>query len=198
MAVTTPEFGALAAKAAARDSIAFRELVRLTTPVAYRVAYRIVGSEADAKDVLQETYIRVWQKLPKLRNPETVASWTYSICRNAALDRLRALARRPAEDVEDVVTIDGAASPETQLANAQSERLMQDALATLKERHRLVLLLRDVDGMSYEEISAGLGIPLGTVDSRLHRARSRLASAVRRAEQRQDFGLGKIGAVGEL
>ena len=76
--------------------------------------------------------------------------------------------------------------PDDKIASAQSLRQLQDGLSRLKEKHRIVLLLREVDGMSCEAISESLGIPVGTVDSRLHRARKHLATFLHRAELRED------------
>ena len=158
----------------------------LTTPTAYRVALRILNDPADAQDVLQEGYIRVWRQLPSLRNTEAVAGWIYRICRNAALDHRRASGRRVMVSLEESTLCSDTRSADAQVADAQSIQTLQDGLATLKDKHRIVIQMREMDGMSCEAISESLGIPIGTVDSRLHRARKHLANYVRRAQLRDD------------
>ncbi len=157
-----------------------------TTPTAYRLALRILNDSTDAQDVLQEAYIRVWRQLPSLRNTEAVAGWIYRICRNAALDHRRASGRRVMISLEESALCSDARGAEAQVANAQSIQTLQEGLAKLKDKHRIVLLMREMDGMSCEAISESLGIPIGTVDSRLHRARKHLANYVHRAELRDD------------
>ena len=88
--------------------------------------------------------------------------------------------------LEESALCSDARGAEAQVANAQSIQTLQEGLAKLKDKHRIVLLMREMDGMSCEAISESLGIPIGTVDSRLHRARKHLANYVHRAELRDD------------
>ena len=165
--------------------MAYQELVTLTTPTAYRLALRILNDPTDAQDVLQEGYIRVWRQLPTLRNTHAVAGWIYRICRNAALDHRRASGKRIMVPLEGLAICSDDCGPDDKIASAQSIRQLQEGMSRLKEKHRIVLLLREVDGMSCEAISESLGIPVGTVDSRLHRARKHLATFLHRAELRE-------------
>ncbi len=157
-----------------------------TTPTAYRLVLRILGSPPEAQDVLQESYIRVWQQLPKLRNTEAVGGWIYRICRNAALDQRRFLGRRPTVPLEDLGAAPESHGPAAQVETAQRLQTLKSGLERLNEKHRLVLVMREVDGMSCEAIAEALGIRIGTVDSRLHRARKQMATFLSRAEKREN------------
>ncbi len=163
---------------------AFRALVHATTPTAYRLALRILRSDADARDAVQETYARAWQGRHRLRDPAAAPGWIYRICRNVSMDRARARARMPAVDLDEEQLTGAAPSPEQRLAAAQASQELVRAIDSLKDKHRIVVLLRDVDGMTYEDIATALGVPVGTVESRLHRGRAALAKALRRAELR--------------
>jgi len=181
----------LSTRAAAGDQSAFGALVQQTQRTTYPLALRLVRSRADAEDVLQDTYVRVWQGLPKLRDHGATLGWICKIVRNVAVDRIRkqrrqrtdSLDRPVAEGMEALVDhiSSDAPGPEAELADAQASDQLRRLVDELKDKHRLVLLLREVDDMSYEEISAAIGVPVGTVESRLHRARKALADKVTRA-----------------
>ncbi len=185
MSDSRKNFSELAQRAAKGDERAYHELVLATTPTAYRLALRILGDPSEAQDVLQESYLRVWQKLPSLRNTDAVIGWVYRICRNAALDQRRFLGRRNALPLF-VDTESRTHGPDVQVEMAQTLKTVQAGMGKLAEKHRLVLLMREVDGMSCDEIAEALGIKVGTVDSRLHRARKQMASYIQRAETRSD------------
>lgn len=170
---TSTNLSELAHAAAQGNAEAFRQLVEEFTPACYAIAVRILRNEAESQDILQETFLRVWRRLPTLKDGKAVRGWVFQICRNAALDRRRYLARRPQVELErDLAS--GGVNPESMMAGAQEDAALGRAVARLKEKHRVVLLLRDVDGMSYKDIALALGIAEGTVDSRLHRARKQL------------------------
>lgn len=157
------------------DSAAFRQLVEATSERLYRLAFHLMRDPDEAEDVVQETYIRAWQRRGDLRDPMAVVSWLSRIARNAARDRLRWWRRRP-----ERARVDGdppAAGPGADAALVEAERAaeVRRALDVLSEKHRVILLLREVEDMSYEQIAELLGLPLGTVESRLHRARAALA-----------------------
>ena len=185
------ELESLVARASSGDKEAFAALVERTHSIAYRLALRLLaGDQAEAEDVVQETYIRVWKGLAKLRDQGAVVGWICKITRNVATDRVRHNKRRRADSLDRNVgaelgpLIDYIASddpnPEEVTASAQVQAAMATVIGQLKEKHRVVLLLREVDGMSYDELASALGIPLGTVESRLHRARHELAKKLER------------------
>ena len=177
-------------KAAAGDPRAFGAWLRGTQGVVYALVFRMLGNKADAEDVVQETYTQAWKHLGTLRDPAAHLGWVCSIARHVATDRLRGRMRHPTQslDVPSTETSAPSAQPVDDRPNsedvaitAQTRARVMEAMAQLKERHRLVLLLRDVDGKSYGEIADALGVPVGTVESRLHRARAVLAKKLKSA-----------------
>lgn len=164
----------------------------------YQIAYRMAGNDADAKDLTQEAFIRVYRAFSRIDPQAKLESWLYRIVTNLYIDMLR---RRPKARIESLdaplVTAKGdevtrevpdeSADPEETVLNAQLDADIQRALAALSVDLRMVVVLSDIEGRSYEEISETLRIPVGTVKSRLHRARrmlqSRLAHLMPRGER---------------
>ena len=185
---------AVAARAQAGEREAFRELIELTTPRIYRLAVRMLGDPDEADDVVQETYIRAWGRLDELRDPAAAMGWLARVARNAARDRLRWWKRRRRESFDEagaplarmVAMADSAPLADEALAAAQTGAAVARAVAALPDKHRVVLLLREADGMSYEEIAESLGVAVGTVESRLHRARAALARKLERVALREE------------
>ncbi len=185
---------AVAARAQAGERDAFRELIELTTPRIYRLAVRMLGDPDEADDVVQETYIRAWGRLDELRDPGAAMGWLARVARNAAHDRLRWWKRRRRESFDEagaplarmVAMADSAPLADEALAAAQTGAAVARAVAALPDKHRVVLLLREADGLSYEEIAESLGVAVGTVESRLHRARAALARKLERVALREE------------
>lgn len=185
----------IAAAAATGDELAFRRLVDATTATVYRVAFRLVGSRADADDVVQETYVRAWKNLGKLRDRKAVVGWLCRIARNVSTDLLRRRGRKKTRSLDREVgeglgpLVELLASeepdPEAHARSAELEQTVARLLGEVKEKYRTVLLLREVDGMTYDEIAEALAIPAGTVESRLHRGRKELAKKIERLLARQ-------------
>ena len=155
----------------------------------YNIAYRMVGNEADARDLSQEAFLRVYRALRRVEPGAPLESWLYRIVSNLHIDLLR---KRPKARVESldvpVVTPRGqvlrefpdiASSPEAILEREQLDGSIQRALETLSEDLRFVVVLSDIEGFAYEEIATMLRVPLGTVKSRLHRARQILQQRLR-------------------
>ena len=180
----------LVKRAQTGDQSAFQRLVELTHGLVYRLALRIVHSPADAEDAVQDVYVRAWQRLDRLRSAEQFTAWVCGIARHVAYDRLRQLGRRRERSAD----LPGGAGlpalverfvgrepdPERRLAARQTAEAVWAAVDALKEKHRLVILLREMDGMSYEEMATALGCSLGTVESRLFRARKALSKKLKR------------------
>lgn len=177
----------LAARARDGDENAFAALVEHSHGTVYRLALRMLGDASDAEDTVQDTYIRAWKALPRLRDPGAALGWLCRITRHVALDRLRQRKRRPQPTPDDRLLADAmeplmaADDPEQAAASAQLRELLLATIASLDDKYRVVFLLREVDGMSYGEIAQALGCPVGTVESRLHRARNKLAKKLTRA-----------------
>jgi len=142
------------------------------------VAYRLTGNDADAQDLVQEVLLRVRRGLETYR-PGSLEGWLSRITTNAFLDDVRRRRRRPTvplpEDADRVVADPSAtAGPDAALASATLSADIQAALLALPEDFRVAVVLCDVVGLQYEEIAADLGVPIGTVRSRIHRGRAQL------------------------
>jgi len=147
------------------------------------MALRLTGNPADAADVVQETFTRAFRSLPRLRGA-TVRPWLFRVAVNCAHDVHRQRSRRPAEALEDaegrVLDLpDPSLGPEATALMRERAAAVRQALAILPHDFRVAVVLRDVNQLSYEEMAEALGVPLGTVKSRISRARGLLAAALR-------------------
>jgi len=172
------------------DARAFRELVRTHQDRVYSLCLRMLGQAQEAEDVSQEVFVAVHRHLPRFRGECRLSTWIYRVAKNRCLNRLKALRLRAAESHDgelppssDPVTAHAAAParPDEALLGAEERAEVHRALATLSDDHRLLVVLRDIEGMSYEEIEKITDLAEGTVKSRLHRARAALADALERA-----------------
>ena len=175
-------------KAAAKgDQSAFSELVTAYERLVYNTAKSKVLSHEDAMDVSQEVFIKIWRSLPNWRGECKFATWIYKVCVNASLDFLRrapeeteSLSGRPDEDGEErpleIADESVSASPESSLEQNETTMAVRRAIAKLPDDQRQIVVLRDIDGYTYEEIAEMLSLGLGTVKSRINRARVRLKS----------------------
>jgi RNA polymerase sigma-70 factor (ECF subfamily) len=158
---------------------AFAELVDRHRPVVVRVATRIVGSE-DAEDVSQDAFLRAFHRLEHFRGDAPFRSWLLRIAHNAALDHL---ARRRPEPVDpqafDASEQTATRPPAERLELRERIERLESKLRGLSAQHRAVLVLRDAEGLSYEEIADITQTPLGTVKGRLHRARREFVEMLR-------------------
>lgn len=164
-----------AARAQRGDGRAFSELVGRYQDRVYRFLLRLTRSPGDAMDLTQDTFLRAFQGIGGWRPDALFRTWLFRIARNLAFDRLRR--DRLVEFVElddETDAPDAAAGPEEAFATAQRIRLLESALAQLSPEHREIILLREIEGMSYDELAAVLALHPGTVKSRLARARAAL------------------------
>jgi len=156
------------------DRGAFGELIGIHYTGVTQVVYHLCGNTQVAQDAAQETFLRAWQHLPSYRHQGTLRSWLYRIAVNAALDMLRRESRLIAEHVDELPLADENPGPEAALVADERATLVQQAVNALPSASRAVLVLREYQGMSYQEIATTLDIPVGTVMSRLNYARSQL------------------------
>jgi len=160
------------------DQAAFGEIVRRYQRAVYRVAYALTRNPGDADDLAQETFVRAWQAIGRFRVGEPLHPWLARIATNLAFSLFRRRKRRPETPLEPLVEAGKQWGVEDDPAGRVEEdernRHLQAAFAELKPEHQAVLALRVVDEQSYEEIAATLGVPVGTVMSRLSRARAEL------------------------
>jgi RNA polymerase sigma-70 factor (ECF subfamily) len=162
---------------------AFETLIHLYQTPIYNVAYRILGDAAEASDAVQETFMKIFKGIGTFRGDCGLKTWIYRIAISESLNRQRwwkRWRRHAPFSIDDTSpngfrlaeVADSGPSPESACARVELEREVQKALNGLSFEHRVVVVLRDIEGLSYEEISTTLGLSLGTVKSRLWRARS--------------------------
>jgi RNA polymerase sigma-70 factor, ECF subfamily len=166
----------------AGELAAFEPLVEKYRQRVWRLAYNVLRDRDEAWDVAQEAFIRAYQALPSFRGQSAFYTWLFRIVMNLAADRARQRAARgrafgtervPEEDWERVMTDQGLA-PDRSAAQTEDRERIVKALDSLSEDHRAIIMLSDLEGLSYREIADVLDVPMGTVMSRLHNARKRL------------------------
>ncbi len=174
----------LVERAKAGDAACFASLVRLYQDRVYSVAYRVLASAEDAADTAQETFLAAWEGLARFRGDSSLYTWLYRIAVNKALARRRSRASKgrfvagSADGSLDGVA-DFADGPQVAVERAENARIVQAAISALPEDLRVIVVLRDIEGLEYEEIAEVLEIPLGTVKSRLHRGRLDLRESLK-------------------
>ncbi|MFM7719493.1 MAG: RNA polymerase sigma factor [Actinomycetota bacterium] len=161
------------------DADAFAELVRRHEARVYRIALRMTGRPEDARDATQEAFLSALRKLRSFRGDAAFTTWLHRVAVNACYDLLRRRARTPLAAEEGLALLDDVAAPGADPAERTAAAIdVRRALLEVPEEHRAVLLLHDVEDLGFPEISEALGIPVGTVKSRLHRGRVALARAL--------------------
>jgi RNA polymerase sigma-70 factor (ECF subfamily) len=175
-----------------RDERAFRELLELHKDRVYNITFRMLGNRAEAEDVAQEVFISVFKTIDQFREQSKFSTWLYRVAVNHCKNRIKYLARRHDRDRDELDETSHqangavigapvrAAQPDRALEGAQMERLLQEAIGNLDDDHRIVVVLRDIEDLSIEEICDITGLPDGTVKSRLHRARLALRKKLQR------------------
>ena len=176
------------------DERAFRQCVRLYQDKVYSLVFRMLGSQAEAEDVSQEVFVTVFKSIDSFRGDSKFSTWLYRIAANHCKNRIKYLKRRAHKqtgELDDAAEREllgsssstlgqQQASPVEALEGLQLGSIVQRAITKLDEEHRLLLVLRDVEELSYEEIMQVTGLAEGTVKSRLHRARLVLKEEIAR------------------
>lgn len=165
---------------------AFGELVRRYQDRLYPTLLRLTGSPEDAQDLLQDSFLRAYQKLDHFQGGSSFYTWLYRLSVNLALSGRRRRKGKVAVRWSDLGP-DGPGEPADDASNAptlpleiaEREAIIQQALDTLSPEHRAVVVLKEFDGLRYEDVAEALEIPIGTVRSRLHRARLELREKLR-------------------
>jgi len=178
--------GVTADRTLARPKLDFNDLVQRYHKQAYNIAYRMTGNHADAEDLTQEAFLRAFRFFSHYRRDLPFENWLFRIMSNLFVDDLR---RRPKARIHSLDTPvggdngesnayleipDSRDNPERVVLHEELDEQIQKALATLPPDFRMTVILADIEGMSYEEISETMGCSLGTVRSRLHRGRKML------------------------
>jgi len=171
-----------------RDEKAFEEIVRMYQHKVFNLVYRMIGNQEEAEDIAQEVFVTVFKAIDSFRGEAKFSTWLYRIAANHCKNRMKYLGRRSYKatgELNEVTEkeaqeaqpssmrphVDG---PDAVLEGLELERTVQQGIKALDEEHRVLIILRDVEDLSYEEISSITGLELGTVKSRLHRARLQL------------------------
>lgn len=160
----------------------FRKLVELTTPFAYSVAFRMLGNEEQAKDVVQETMVTIWQKLKKIKTSEVYKTWIYRVVVNKCYDQMRKRKRNP-EFIADELTwaliankvSEGASEA---LENSEASKIISLLTERLSPKQKAVFVLSDLEGMSNDKISEITGISKSAVKANLYHARKSISERV--------------------
>lgn len=165
--------------AAGGDTEAFERLVRTYENKIYHLALRMCGSADEAADIAQEAFLAAWRGLPSFRGEAGFATWLYRLTSNAAIDYLRRQKKQRGDmslDDEELGldAVDSAPGPQETAEGSELRSAVAAGLNQLSEGHRQVLVLREIQGLSYEEIASVLELDIGTVKSRISRARSSL------------------------
>ena len=168
-----------------RDERAFRQLVDEHQNRVFGLLVRMIGNASEAEDLMQEVFIQVFKAIDQFRGDAKLSTWLYRIAANTCKNRMKYLGRRSykstggldeaaereIQDAQPTSLTPHVDGPEKVLEGRQVERLVQRAIADLDEEHRALIVLRDVEDLSYQEICTITGLAEGTVKSRLHRAR---------------------------
>jgi len=174
------------------DSDAFGQLVVKYQDLVYNVVYRMLGNAADAADIAQEAFVKGWRALGSFEGRAQFGTWIYRIAINCCISDRRGAKRRKAtslsssgggDDGEEgggrLDVADEGPEPGERVVESENVRLVQDAIGSLEHEFRTMIVLRDLEGRPYEEIAEVLDVPVGTVRSRLHRARQALKDALK-------------------
>lgn len=165
------------------DQDAFGQLVLAHQNKVYTLCVHMVTNRDEAEDLAQEAFLKAWRSLSSFQEESSFATWMHRLTTNVCLDHLRKQTRR--QNIAVAVSLDDEDSgwsepadhsqdPQSHLEREERKRALGRALAQLPEAHRQMILMREVSGMSYQEIADALGADLGTVKSRISRARERL------------------------
>ena len=183
------------ARLVARDESAFNELVMTYERRVFALVFRMLGRRDEAEDLAQEVFVQVFKAIDQFRGESKLSTWIYRIAVNLCKSRTKYLSRRHAGSQEDVdamaervpfsaakgVSVAGVSRPDELVEGMQLEVVVKRAIAQIDPEFREVLVLRDVEDLSYEEIASITGLPDGTVKSRIHRARAQLRALVEKA-----------------
>lgn len=183
------------ARLVARDESAFNELVVAYERRVFALVFRMIGRREEAEDLAQEVFVQVFKAIDQFRGESKLSTWIFRIAVNLCKNRAKYLSRRRSGEQDDVhemadrmsgdggkgVTVGDIARPDEMLEGVQLERIVKRAIAEVDPDFREVLILRDVEDMSYDEIAQVTGLAEGTVKSRIFRARAQLRALVEKA-----------------
>lgn len=169
----------LIARLQKRDEAAFEELIRQYEKKVYSLCFRMCGNSEDAEEAAQDAFLALWRGIGRFRQESSLSTWIYRLATNACIDTLRRRKKQSGSvslDDEElfVDAVDTSPQPQETVEHRETQKLLQEGLSALPEEYRKVLILREIEGLSYTEIAESASIELGTVKSRISRGRSLL------------------------
>ena len=181
-----------------RDERAFRKMVKLYQNKVYNLVYRMLGDQGEAEDLAQDVFVTVFKSIDGFRGDAKLSTWLYRIATNHAKNRIKYLARRKtkkSDPIDDLIESpsmqpigERIARPDRVVMGKELEQTLQRAIASLEEEHRTLIVLREIENLSYAEIQEITGLAVGTVKSRLHRARLQLKKVIDAYQQAGELG----------
>jgi len=157
------------------DMAAFEQLFHRYQDRVYSTAYRMMNDQEDAQDLTQEIFLKAYQNISKFNFRAAFSTWLYRLAVNLCIDELRKRKRSAnTMPLEEAILKADANTPEDHAISGDRERQVWDAINSLKEKERAIIILRDMEGLSYKEIAEALKCSVGRVKSRLHEARQKL------------------------
>lgn len=184
------------ARAKAGDMQAFEALILQHEKIVYNVALRMMNHSEDARDISQEVFLKAYKSIGQFDERAMFSTWLYRITTNTCIDELRRRKGKQSYSLEEELEseegsmqrqiADEGETPEESLLRAERADELKKALAQLTEEHRLAVILRDIRGLSYEEIAEIMDLPMGTVKSRISRARNQLKQEILKIRERKD------------
>jgi len=198
---TSPSDAELIERCLGKDNSAWELVVGRYKRKVFHIAYKFTGRHDDAEDLTQEIFLKVFKSLEKFNRDADFSTWLSSVARNFCIDHYRASKREKEVLVEDLVAFDLApasavSSPHRQLEDRDRRSFLRRGLDALPDKLREAVILRDLQGLSYQEMADRLHLPEGTVKSRINRGREELSRLLLRAQQSQRAGRGggRVGA----
>jgi RNA polymerase sigma-70 factor (ECF subfamily) len=160
----------------------FRKLVELTSPFAYSVAFRMLGNEDQAKDIVQETMVTIWQKLKKIKTAEVYKTWIYRIVVNKCYDEMRKKKRNPEFGADDktwsIISNRISEGPSAELEDGETTKILSLLTETLSDKQKAVFVLAELEGMSHDEVSTIIGMSKSAIKANLYHARKSISGKI--------------------
>ncbi len=173
----------LVQKASSGDQHSFEQIVKNYEKLVYSICYRMFNNNQDAMDYTQETFIKVYKNMEKAIGKGSFKSWICTIATNTCLDELRKRSKKHTVSLDEnfdddnhpkYTVPDDAPTPLEEIIFNENAQILKDAINSLSDENKSIIILRDVEGLSYDEIASALDLTLGTVKSRISRARKKL------------------------
>ena len=182
------------ARLQARDETAFIELIDLYERRVFALVFRMLGRREEAEDLTQEVFLQVFRAIDRFRGDSKLSTWLFRVAVNLTKNRMKYNARRGGNSKQDVdaltdhsafgqaqgVSVGGVDRPDELVQGIELEQIVRRAIMDLEPEFRQLVVLRDVEDLSYDEIASVTGLPKGTVKSRIHRGRAQLKARVER------------------